>query len=413
MFQKIIRHAILAEGVILVMSLFIVAIFRQDEKQSYVDAEQVMSQETMAGEWESPEEFTKEELDKATEEYSEPEEGEAKETTQSLETTEKKFIKWVDFNVCVEAMNDAYELDVESYESEVHLNWIELLAYLGTKYGGDFKQYKSKDLTTLADKLVNEKIPMKEITADMQYYSYYYEAYEAVLGGFVGEYEIEVTNSDATAGANGLENDKKTKDKKWEKKYGLKAFLPIAKNFPYNDYDDFGVARSYGYRRQHLGHDMMGQVGTPIIAVESGYVEALGWNQYGGWRIGIRSLDNKRYYYYAHLRQNYPYVKNLEVGSIVQAGDVIGYLGRTGYSTKENTNNIDTPHLHFGMQLIFDESQKEGNNEIWINCYNIVRFLYQNRSETTKNEETKEWYRIYNIVDPSVTEYKLKHGLKL
>lgn len=26
----------------------------------------------------------------------------------------------------------------------------------------------------------------------------------------------------------------------------------------------------------------MGQIGTPIIAIESGYVEALGWNQYGG-----------------------------------------------------------------------------------------------------------------------------------
>ena len=43
---------------------------------------------------------------------------------------------------------------------------------------------------------------------------------------------------------------------------------------------------------------------------------------------------------------------------MVQAGDVIGYLGRTGYSRKENANNIRTPHLHFGLQLIFDESQK-------------------------------------------------------
>ena len=49
--------------------------------------------------------------------------------------------------------------------------------------------------------------------------------------------------------------------------------------------------RSYGFKRQHLGHDMMGQVGTPVIAVESGYVEAIGWNQYGGWRLGIRSFD--------------------------------------------------------------------------------------------------------------------------
>ena len=79
---------------------------------------------------------------------------------------------------------------------------------------------------------------------------------------------------------------------------------------------------------------MMGQIGTPIIAVESGYVEALGWNQYGGWRIGIRSFDKKRYYYYAHLRQKSPFQKGLKEGSVVTAGDVIGYMGHTGYSKK-------------------------------------------------------------------------------
>ena len=36
----------------------------------------------------------------------------------------------------------------------------------------------------------------------------------------------------------------------------------------------------------------------------------------------------------------------------MQAGDVIGYIGRTGYSTEENTNNIDEYHLHFGLQMI-------------------------------------------------------------
>ena len=35
-----------------------------------------------------------------------------------------------------------------------------------------------------------------------------------------------------------------------------------------------------------------GSIGTPIVAVESGYIEALGWNQYGGWRVGIRSIGN-------------------------------------------------------------------------------------------------------------------------
>ena len=227
----------------------------------------------------------------------------------------------------------------------------------------------------------------------MKYYPYYLEAYTAVLGGLVGEYQIQEP---------GKPDDSGYSEPVWQSRYGLKAFSPIARYFPYEDYDDFGASRSYGFQRRHLGHDFMGQVGTPIICVESGQVEAIGWNQYGGWRLGIRSFDKKRYYYYAHLRKNYPYHKSLKQGSIVQAGDVIGYLGRTGYSTEENTNNIDTPHLHFGLQLIFDESQKDGNNEIWIDCYELARFLSMNRSETIKNQETKEYYRLWQIKDPAV-----------
>ncbi len=312
--------------------------------------------------------------------------------------TEKKYIKWVDFDVCSEAMVKACDLDINSHSENVKLNWIQLLAYLGTRYGGDFSRYKEKDLTSLADKLKSGETTMEAVTKDMKYYTYYLEAYTAVLGGLVGEYEIEAAKED------------KPEEKVWVKKYGLKAYLPLAKYFPYSDYDDFGVSRTYGYKRRHLGHDMMGQVGTPVIAVESGYVEALGWNRYGGWRIGIRSFDGKRYYYYAHLRKNYPYNKELAVGSIVQAGDVIGYLGRTGYSNTENVNNIDTPHLHFGLQLIFDESQKEGSNEIWVDCYDIVKFLYHNRSEAAKVTDSKEWKRIYNIKDPAVEEFKKNKG---
>lgn len=319
-------------------------------------------------------------------------------TTNSGEGAEKKYIKWVDFDVCSEAMGKACDLDVASQSESVKLNWIELLAYLGTRYGGDFSRYKEKDLTALADKLKSGETTMEALTKDMKYYSYYLEAYTAVLGGMVGEYEEEVTKED------------NPEEKVWVKKYGLKAYLPLAKYFPYSDYDDFGVSRTYGYKRRHLGHDMMGQVGTPVIAVESGYVEALGWNRYGGWRIGIRSFDGKRYYYYAHLRKNYPYKKDLAVGSIVQAGDVIGYLGRTGYSNTENVNNIDTPHLHFGLQLIFDESQKEGVNEIWVDCYEIVKFLYRNRSETSKVADSKEWKRVYNIKDPAAAEFEKNKG---
>lgn len=301
---------------------------------------------------------------------------------------EKEYIKWVDFTVPPEALAKSLEYDVNTYKEPVHLSWIELLAYAAARNGGDFSDEKKTEsyLETAAEALLGGE-KLEDFTAELKHFSYYLEAYTAVLGGMVGEYEIQTEDG-------------------WEKCYGLKAFLPIAKGFPYNDYNDFGASRSYGYNRPHLGHDMMGQVGSPIIAVESGYVEALGWNQYGGWRIGIRSFDKKRYYYYAHLRQGFPYALNLEEGSIVQAGDVIGYMGHTGYSTVEDTNNIDITHLHFGIQLIFDESQKEGNNEIWIDPYPLIRFLYRNRCETVRNDATKEWSRKYEMRDPACEEFE-------
>ena len=310
------------------------------------------------------------------------------------------YIKWVDFNVTYEAMQKAFRYDVDTCQEPIHLNWIDLLAYLGVKYGGDFTQYKESDMDAVAQRL-QEGTTIEELTEGMTHFAYYREAYDAVLGGMVGLYDIQIPASDAPASAAAGDNTDEAQPV-WVTKYGLKAFLPVAKNFPYQHYDDFGASRSYGYRRVHLGHDMMGQVGTPVIAVESGIVEAIGWNQYGGWRLGIRSFDGKRYYYYAHLRKNYPYHKSLEAGSVIQAGDVIGYLGRTGYSATENTNNIDEPHLHFGIQLIFDESQKEGKNEIWINCYEIMKFLSVNRSETYKNQETKEYFRLYQMKDPAI-----------
>lgn len=304
---------------------------------------------------------------------------------------EKRYIKWVDFTVPHTLLKETLNLDVKSYGKEVKLNWIELLAYLAAKYGGNFKRYKKADLEAVVKRL-NEGQTMEQIAGDMKYYDYYLEAYTAVLGGFVGEYEIQVDDPDNPG------------KKKYVKKYGLKAFSPIAKGYSFGHYDDFGDSRSYGYRRRHLGNDLLGSVGTPIIAVETGKIEVMGWNRYGGWRVGIRSLDGTRYYYYAHLRKNHPFNNSLAEGEIVTAGDVIGYLGMTGYSTKENVNNIKTPHLHFGMQLIFDESQKDGVNQIWIDVYHIVKLLQLNKSAVRKDPERNDYFRVYNMIDPIVPD---------
>jgi murein DD-endopeptidase MepM/ murein hydrolase activator NlpD len=287
----------------------------------------------------------------------------------AAQAQEKKsdYIKHVEFKVPYVALQKALQIDISAHDRAEKQSWIELLAYLGTKYGGNFSSYKSNDMDVLVSKLKIQSIA--DLTKDMKNYNYYFKAYSAVLGGLVGSYKV-----------NG------------EEKYGLMGFSPIAKTFPYEDYDDFGASRTYGYKRQHLGHDMIAATGTPVVAVESGLVEALGWNQYGGWRVGIRSFDKQRYYYYAHLRQNRPYAEGLTVGQTVTAGDVIGYVGHTGYSTKENVNNIKISHLHFGLQLIFDESQKEGNNEIWVDVYPLSMLLHKNQAEVTRDEVTKEYH---------------------
>lgn len=290
------------------------------------------------------------------------------------------YIKWVDFDVCAEAMNDALNIELEFYKEDKNVSWIKLLAILGSKYGGDFSLYKKSDLTALSEKIKNGT-DINELCTKYNYYGYYFEAYSAVLDGYVGEFYLD-----------------------GKKCYGLRAFSPIAQGYYFSHSDDFGVGRSYGYKRKHLGHDMMGSVGTPIIATESGYVEAVGWNQYGGWRIGIRSFDNKRYYYYAHLRKDHPYAPDLKQGDIIMAGEVIGYMGMTGYSAKENVNNINTPHLHYGIQLIFDPSQKDGYNQIWIDCYEIVKFLNKNRMTVTRTADGKDYkasknFVIYDIQD--------------
>lgn len=300
-------------------------------------------------------------------------------------------IKWLDFTVSYDALCRAYEWDVKTHGTDCPVNWIELLAYTAAKTGGKFEKKALEVLESTAQAISSGEKSIEELNENMKYYSYYKEAYTAVLGGMVGEYQTEMVDEKGV--------------KCFQTLYGLKAFFPLAKGFGYSHYDDFGAGRSYGYERKHLGHDMMGQIGTPIIAIESGVVEALGWNQYGGWRVGIRSFDGKRYYYYAHLRQNYPYAEGLEEGDIVTAGDVIGYMGHTGYSATENVNNIEVTHLHWGLELIFDESQKDSNNEIWIDVYPLTRFLAKHTQAVHKIEGTKEWARSDRIVDPEVEQY--------
>ncbi len=292
-------------------------------------------------------------------------------------------IKWVDFQVPYESLEYAMETDIATFDQEKHISWIDSLSLAACRTGGKCTLVSVKK--AVAD-LKGDKGPEQLLGENYKHYTYYHEAYSAALGGLLGSFAIEVKGE-------------------WVPKYGLKAFSPIASGYSYSHCADFGAGRSFGFKRKHLGNDLMGALGTLIVAVEGGVVEALGWNRYGGWRVGIRSYDSRRYYYYAHLKKDAPFAPGLQLGDMVQAGDLIGFMGRTGYSDQENTNNIETVHLHFGLQLVFDESQKECNSEIWIDVYDIVRLLSRHRSSLQKSETG--WQRMYPFRDLDVEELKM------
>ncbi|REK77773.1 M23 family metallopeptidase [Paenibacillus paeoniae] len=132
------------------------------------------------------------------------------------------------------------------------------------------------------------------------------------------------------------------------KKYGkLDLFqhafpLPVGTNYSYKD--TWGAKRGWGGRRSHEGTDLFAGHGTPVRSTCYGVIEIKGWNRFGGWRIGIRDLNN-HYHYYAHLSG---FDKKLAVGDIVEPGQVVGWVGSSGYG-KPGTSGKFPPHLHYGI----------------------------------------------------------------
>jgi peptidoglycan LD-endopeptidase LytH len=132
------------------------------------------------------------------------------------------------------------------------------------------------------------------------------------------------------------------------KKYGTlrldsHAFpLPLHANYTYKD--TWGDARGWGGRRIHEGTDIFADYGVPVRSTCYGIVELKGWNQYGGWRVGIRDINNT-YHYFAHLNG---FAGSLHQGQIVEPGMIIGAVGSSGYGPPGTAGKFP-PHLHYGM----------------------------------------------------------------
>ena len=120
--------------------------------------------------------------------------------------------------------------------------------------------------------------------------------------------------------------------------------FPLGINHNYSYRSTWGDSRGWGGRRMHEGTDLFASYSVPVTSTTFGKVEVMGWNDYGGWRIGIRDVNNT-YHYYAHLSG---YTKDLKEGDILEPGTIIGYVGSSGYG-KEGTSGKFPPHLHYGM----------------------------------------------------------------
>lgn len=103
-------------------------------------------------------------------------------------TIENDYIKWVDFTVSYDALCKAYDWDVETHGTEYEIDWVELLAYTAAKTGGKFDRDALKTMEKAAEKLAGGESTLEELTKDLKYYPYYKEAYDAAIGGLVGEY---------------------------------------------------------------------------------------------------------------------------------------------------------------------------------------------------------------------------------
>jgi murein DD-endopeptidase MepM/ murein hydrolase activator NlpD len=122
----------------------------------------------------------------------------------------------------------------------------------------------------------------------------------------------------------------------------------------------------------HEGVDIGAEKGTPILSVTAGRVEAVGWTFYSGTRVGVRSIDD-RYYFYAHLSAVAP---GISVGAPVKPGAVLGLVGNTGYGSPGHEDEFP-PHLHFGIQAGAE----------WVNPYPLVSRLYEETVAATQRAE--------------------------
>ena len=115
--------------------------------------------------------------------------------------------------------------------------------------------------------------------------------------------------------------------------YPLPAIAPVGLSYGWH------VEPNTGESFFHGGMDILADVGTPVLAADSGTVVYVGQEGNYGFLV-IVDHGNGRQTRYAHLSRF-----GTRMGESVEVGDVLGYVGTTGRPDLLN------PHLHFEVRF--------------------------------------------------------------
>lgn len=123
--------------------------------------------------------------------------------------------------------------------------------------------------------------------------------------------------------------------------------IPVLNVRP-DELSDSFLAERDGGERFHEAIDIMAPKGTSVIAAAPGTIERIYQSETGGNSLYVRSPDRETIFYYAHLDQ---YAPGLKEGQKVRRGQRLGTVGTTGNAAP------DAPHLHFAIMRTTQDAE--------------------------------------------------------